>query len=91
MNGNINKLIMIHDFFFFKCRKYESEQQERVEQQSLLEHDLRKAIDRIHELETIQNTLTKESDGKDSVINALKQTYSTEKDNLEKRTINIFK
>jgi DNA-binding protein H-NS len=74
----------------YLCRRYESEQQERAEQQLLLEHDLRKAIDRIHELETIQNTLTKERDAQDDSINTLKQTYSTEKKNLETRNVKII-
>ncbi|KAK4509864.1 uncharacterized protein ATC70_007168 [Mucor velutinosus] len=53
--------------------KYENEQHEKAEQQLLLEHDLRKAIDRINELESIQHVLSK----KDTSFSAEKRALET--------------
>ncbi|KAI7901543.1 uncharacterized protein BX663DRAFT_111458 [Cokeromyces recurvatus] len=60
--------------------KYKREQ---TEHQSLLEYDLRKTLDRICELETIQNKLIKENNVKEGIINELKASFKQEKENLE--------
>lgn len=59
------------------------EQHEKAEQQILLEHDLRKAIDRINELESTQNRLSKEKDNKEKLLSDLQITFSKEKKDLE--------
>lgn len=58
-------------------RKLELEQAEKAEQQLLLEHDLRKAIDRINVLEADGNKKIKESDLKDKQMMALKGEKSS--------------
>lgn len=70
-------------------RKYELEQAEKAEHQLLLEHDIRKAIDRIHELETNQNNITKERDNKDKIIRELTQASIVDKENLEKSNVSL--
>lgn len=72
-------------------RKYELEQAEKSEHQLLLEHDIRKAIDRIHELETAQNNMAKERDNKDKTIRELSQTFATDKESLEKSNVSQTK
>jgi folate-binding Fe-S cluster repair protein YgfZ len=63
--------------------KYELEQAEKAEHQLLLEHDLRKAIDRIHELEASQNIMIKEKDKKEKMVDDLKQAAINDKKSLE--------
>lgn len=61
----------------YMYRKLELEQAEKAEQQLLLEHDLRKAIDRINVLEADGNRKIKESDLKDKQMMALKSEKSS--------------
>lgn len=63
------------------------EQAEKSEHQLLLEHDIRKAIDRIHELEINQNKMIKEKDDKDKIIRELSQTFAVDKESLEKSNV----
>lgn len=63
--------------------RYELEQAEKAENQLALEHDLRKAIDRIHELESSQNIIMKEKDNKEELIYDLKQASINDKKSLE--------
>ncbi|KAI8087755.1 uncharacterized protein B0P05DRAFT_584972 [Gilbertella persicaria] len=62
--------------------KHELEQQEKAEHQLLLEHDLRKAIDRIHELEKQHGLLTKQSDLKQKSI---QETFEIERQHYESK------
>lgn len=57
--SRINQLQELVEQLQTQKTKYELEQQEKAEQQLLLEHDLRKAIDRINELESKQHALVK--------------------------------
>ncbi|KAI8056345.1 hypothetical protein BDF21DRAFT_430611 [Thamnidium elegans] len=57
--GRINELQELVQQMTVQKTKYEVEQSEKAEHQLLLEHDIRKAIDRIHELETSLGTKDK--------------------------------
>lgn len=83
---NMGYIILLTLLFY---RKYELEQAEKAEHQLLLEHDIRKAIDRIHELETNQNNITKERDNKDKIIRELTQASIVDKENLEKSNVSL--
>lgn len=67
------------------------EQAEKTEHQLLLEHDIRKAIDRIHELETNHNSIAKERDSKDKIIREISQTSALDKESLEKSNVSLKK
>ncbi|KAL9560282.1 hypothetical protein MBANPS3_000009 [Mucor bainieri] len=70
--SRVNQLQDLVEQLQHQKSKYEQEQQEKAEQQLLLEHDLRKAIDRINELESMQHVLAKKE-----------TSFSTEKSALE--------
>jgi hypothetical protein len=57
----------------------ESEQAEKAEHQLLLEHDIRNAIDKIHELESNQNLILKERDINAKLVTELKQASIVDK------------
>ncbi|KAI8639197.1 hypothetical protein BD408DRAFT_274804 [Parasitella parasitica] len=57
--SRIIQLQMLVEQMELEKTKYEHEQHEKAEQQSLLEHDLRKTIDRLNELESKQHILVK--------------------------------
>lgn len=57
--SRINQLQELVEQLQTQKTKYEHEQQEKAEQQLFLEHDLRKAIDQINELESKQHILVK--------------------------------
>ncbi|KAL7308466.1 hypothetical protein PS15m_011666 [Mucor circinelloides] len=70
--SRINQLQELVEQLQHQKSKYEHEQQEKAEQRLLIEHDLRKAIDRINELESMQHVLVK-----------TETSFSTEKSALE--------
>ncbi|KAG1095039.1 hypothetical protein G6F42_018627 [Rhizopus arrhizus] len=70
--SRINQLQELVEQLQHQKSKYEHEQQEKAEQRLLMEHDLRKAIDRINELESMQHVLVK-----------TEASFSTEKNALE--------
>ncbi|KAF1806434.1 hypothetical protein FB192DRAFT_1350465 [Mucor lusitanicus] len=70
--SRVNQLQDLVEQLQHQKSKYELEQHEKAEQQLLLENDLRKAIDRINELESMQHVLAKKE-----------ASFSTEKSALE--------
>lgn len=70
--SRVNQLQELVEQLQAQKTKYEHEQHERAEQQLLLEHDLRKAIDRINELESTQHLFVKKE-----------TNFSTERSALE--------
>ncbi|CAO3611333.1 unnamed protein product [Mucor fragilis] len=78
--SRVNQLQNLVEQLQHQKSKYEQEQHEKAEQQLLLEHDLRKAIDRINELESTQHVLTKKE-----------TSFSTEKSALETKLRSMTK
>ncbi|CAO3657048.1 unnamed protein product [Mucor hiemalis] len=70
--------------------KLELEQAERGEQQLLLEHDIRKAIDRINVLETDHNKKMKEVDFKDKRMMELKEDKKSLESKLQSTTSTLL-
>ncbi|KAI8888887.1 hypothetical protein K501DRAFT_10800 [Backusella circina FSU 941] len=68
--------------------KYEAEQSERESKQSLLEYDIKQALDRINQLESKQSLLIKDINSKEIIIEEMKQSSIREKRTLE--TINTL-